>query len=147
MLYNLHNKKTKPGPFATVDWIFDVLEYAKSQCKPDTIVPILKVSGMDWGPDKITAVQYDQAVALINKHEAILKRGKTSQVPFFSYKIDEDTGVVFFEDARSLKIKVDRIISLGFNKVVFWSLGRQDPRLASELEEFSGTSKFKTDSR
>jgi len=29
MLYNLHNKKTKPGPFATVDWIFDVLEYCE----------------------------------------------------------------------------------------------------------------------
>lgn len=48
MLYNLHNKKTGPGPMATVDWISDVLHYAKSQCKLETIVPILKVSGMQW---------------------------------------------------------------------------------------------------
>lgn len=147
MLYNLHNKKTSPGPFATVDWIDEVLKYAKSQCKPGIIVPILKVSGMDWGPDKITAIQYDQAVALKNRHDAKLKRGKTSRVPFFSYKKGDDTGVVFFEDAHSLKIKIDKIISLGFDKIVFWSLGRQDPRLTSELEKFSRTANIKTDSQ
>ena len=102
---------------------------------------------MHWGPNKVTAVHYDQVVALKNRHKAFLEREKTSQVPFFSYQINEDTGVVYFEDALSLKIKINRIFSMGFNKVVFWSLGRQDPLLASELEEFSGTKSFKTGSQ
>ena len=136
MLYNLHGKKTGPGPMATVDWISDVLQYAKSQCKLETIVPILKVSGMHWGPNKVTAVQYDQVVALKNRRKAIMEREKTSQVPFFSYQINGDAGVVYFEDALSLKIKINRIFSMGFDKVVFWSLGRQDPHLASELRDF-----------
>jgi len=136
MLYNLHGKKTVPGPLATVDWISDVLEYAKNQCKPGTIVPILKVSGMYWEPNGVTAVQYDQAVSLKKRHKAFLEREKTSQVPFFSYKLNKDAGVVYFEDALSLKIKINRIFSMGFNKVVFWSLGRQDPHLTSELKDF-----------
>jgi len=136
MLYNLHGKKNGPGPLATVDWISDVLRYAKSQCKFETIVPILKVSGMHWSPNKVTTVHYDQIVALKNTHQALLERETTSQVPFFSYKLNTGMGVVYFEDALSLKIKINHIFSMGFDKVVFWSLGRQDPHLASELREF-----------
>lgn len=136
MLYNLHGKKTAPGPLATIDWISDVLGYAKNQCKQESIVPILKVSGMHWKPNKVTAIHYGQVIALKNKHKSLLKRDKTSQVPFFSYKINGDSGVVYFEDATSLKIKIYQIHSLGFNKIVFWSLGRQDPQLASELKDF-----------
>jgi len=136
MLYNLHEKKTRPGPLATVDWISDVLKYAKTQCKLETIVPILKVSGFHWGPKKVTSIHFDQIVTLKNTHKALLERETTSQVPFFSYKLNKDTGVVYFEDALSLKIKINRILSMGFDKVVFWSLGRQDPLLASELKKF-----------
>lgn len=134
MLYNLHNQKTQPGPVATLDWISSVLKYAKSQCDLKTIVPVLKISGMHWGTRKNETVQYDRAMALKARHGALLERDTTSQVPFFSYKTNDESGIVYFEDAHSLKIKIERIQSLGFKKVVFWSFGRQDPQLISQLK-------------
>jgi spore germination protein len=136
MLYNLHNPKTQPGPVATLDWISKVLKYAKSQCATDTLVPILKISGMHWGANKNEAIQYDRAIKLKSKHGAQLERETTSQVPFFSYQSNDDNGIVYFEDAHSLNIKIERIRELGFNKVMFWSFGRQDPRLTSQLKKF-----------
>ncbi len=135
MLYDQHGKKTPPGPLATVDWISEVLQYAKSQCKATTIVPIVKVSGMHWASDETTAIHYDQAVALKTRHKALLEREATSQVPFFTYKTIEVSGMVYFEDALSLKIKIHRILGMGFGKLVFWSLGRQDPQLVAELNK------------
>lgn len=136
MLYNLHGKNTKPGPLATVNWISEVLQFAKSQCRHEIIVPILKVSGMRWEPTEVTAIHHDQVVALKNKHGALLERETTSQVPFFTYKLNEGEGVVYFEDAHSLKFKMDKILAMGFDKLVFWNLGRQDPQLESILKNY-----------
>lgn len=147
MLYNQHNKKTGPGPMATVDWISEVLGYAKSQCELETIVPILKVSGMHWRPNKVTALQYDEIVALKNRHKPLLERETTSQVPFFSYKTNEETGTVYYEDALSLKTKIHQILAMGFDNLVFWSLGRQDPHLTSELKNLLKTFQVKTGSQ
>ncbi len=135
MLYNLHNPKTKPGPVATLPWISKVLSHAKSQCSLDTLVPVLKISGMHWNTHDNEAIQYNQAMKLKAKHGAQLERETISRVPFFSYRANTESGIDYFEDARSLKIKIDRIQSLGFNKVMFWSFGRQDPKLTSQLRE------------
>ncbi len=136
MLYNLHNPKTQPGPVATLDWISKVLNHAKDQCALDTLIPVLKVSGMHWSPRKNEAIQYDRAMKLKGKYGAQLKREVSSQVPFFSYRTNTASGIIYFEDAHSLKIKIDRIQSLGFNKVMFWSFGRQDPQLTSQVRNF-----------
>lgn len=135
MLYNLHNPKTKPGPVATLAWVSSVLKYAKSQCGLKTIVPVLKVSGMHWSSRKNEGIQYDRAMMLKTKYGAPLERDTTSQVPFFSYQTNNESGTVYFEDAHSLKIKIERIKSLEFKKVMFWSFGRQDPQLISQLKE------------
>jgi len=121
---------------ATVGWISNVLQYAKSQCRAESIVPVLKVSGMNWKTNKVTAIHYDQAIALQNRHKTFFKREKTSEVPFFSYKTREDTGVVYYDDALSLNTKINQIVSMGFDKIVFWSLGRQDPALTEELKDY-----------
>lgn len=136
MLYNLHNQKTRPGPVATQDWISSVLNYAKTKCDAKTIVPILKVSGMHWGPTKNEAIQYSRAMSLKSRHGAKLERETSGQVPFFSYPSNNKKGIIYFEDARSLKMKIKRIKTLGFKNIVFWSLGRQDPELTSQLKEF-----------
>lgn len=134
MLYNLHTPKTQPGPVATLAWISKVLNHAKSQCEIKTIVPVLKISGMHWNTHKNEAIQYNRAMQLNTQHGAPLERESTSQVPFFSYQTNTGRGTVYFEDAHSLKIKIGRILELEFNKVMFWSFGRQDPELTNELK-------------
>lgn len=129
MLYNLHSRSTGPGPMATGRWIRAVLGYAGSQCEQERIVPVLKVSGMRWGPGQVDGVAYDQAVALLQQHNASLSRDPDDRVPSFTYEVDGRPHTVYYEDAVSLREKLSLIESLGYRSALLWSLGRQDPAL------------------
>lgn len=129
MLYNLHSRATGPGPMATGRWVTGVLSYANSQCDPERVVPVLKVSGMRWAEGTVDGVQYDQAMALVQQHGALIARDADDQVPHFSYEADGRAHTVYYEDAVSLREKLSLIRSLGYRSVVLWSLGRQDPAL------------------
>jgi spore germination protein YaaH len=129
MLYNLHSRATGPGPMATGRWIRGVLSYANSQCDPARVVPVLKVSGMRWADGAVDGVQYDQAMALVRQHNALIARDTDDQVPHFTYAVNGRPHTVYYEDAVSLREKLAVIRSLGYRSVVLWSLGRQDPAL------------------
>lgn len=129
MLYNLHSRATGPGPMATGRWITGVLSYANSQCDPERIVPVLKVSGMRWSDGTVEGVQYDQAMALAQQYGAAIARDAVDQVPYFSYQADGRTHTVYYEDAVSLQSKLSLVRSLGYRSAVLWSVGRQDPAL------------------
>ncbi|HET8759506.1 MAG TPA: glycosyl hydrolase family 18 protein, partial [Nitrospiria bacterium] len=129
MLYNLHSRATGPGPMATGRWIRGVLNYANSQCDPKRVVPVLKVSGMRWADGTVEGIQYDQAIALAQEHGASISRDADDQVPYFTYRVNEQPHTVYYEDAVSLTEKLEVIRSLGYRTVLLWSLGRQDPAL------------------
>ncbi len=131
MLYNLHSRSTGPGPMATGRWMKGVLSYANSQCDPERVVPVLKVSGMRWADGTVEGVQYDRAIALAREHGASIARDADDQVPSFSYQVDGRAHTVYFEDAVSLHEKLALVRSLGYRSVALWSLGRQDPALFS----------------
>ena len=135
MLYNLHSQHTKPGPMATPEWIQEVMNYAKTQCPRDKVVPILKVSGMLWSKGGVEGVQYDTAMELKSRHNALDRRNPINLVPFFSYDGSSETGMVYYEDARSLSLKIHTLQTMGFDKLVLWSLGREDPALTPTLQE------------
>jgi hypothetical protein len=52
MLYNQHNAATGAGPIADLDWIGGIVDYGLDTCPASKLVPVVKVSGMDWGPAK-----------------------------------------------------------------------------------------------
>jgi spore germination protein YaaH len=133
MLYNQHSRRTPPGPIATPLWIEEVLSYAREQCDPRRIVPVLKVSGMEWGASGARGIQFEEAIRLRQAHGAAPQRDPAAKVPFFSYVRSGSRHTVYFEDARSLIEKTGTIAALGLDRIVFWSLGRHDPGLLEEL--------------
>jgi len=140
MLYNLHSAKTGPGPLATPAWIGDVLAFARTQCDPARIVPVLKVSGMDWGPGGVKAVSHAEAAALAEAYEVAIQREPEGEAPFFRYVSSEGSHTVYFEDATSIVRKVAVLERLGYDRIVLWSLGREDPQLLSQLLSRKGAS-------
>lgn len=135
MLYNLHSSKTNPGPLATPSWITQVLAYARTQCPLEKIVPILKVSGMHWNSKGAETIQYDTAMSLRETYHSRDGRDPISSVPFFAYSDRQLGGTVYYEDTRSLELKIQRIREMGFGAVVFWSLGREDPTFGPTLKK------------
>jgi len=133
MLYNEHNAQTGPGPVASPAWVEEVAQYALSVCPADKIVPVLKVSGMDWGPAKADWRSFGEVEALREKVGPKIKRERGSKAPWFAYKTPEGRHVVYFEDAASLEAKAKMLKKLGLDDVVLWSLGSEDPDAISRL--------------
>lgn len=133
MLYNEHNASTGPGPVASPAWVEDVAKYALSVCPADRIVPVLKVSGMDWGPSKADWRSFGEIVSTREKVRPKVKRERGTKVPWFAYRVDEDRHVVYFEDAQSLDAKAKTLRRLGLDDVVLWSLGSEDPEAIERL--------------
>jgi spore germination protein YaaH len=133
MLYNQHSAKTGPGPMATPEWIGRVLRFGLEECARTRIVPVLKVSGMEWSKSGTRGVQYEECMELLGKAATAVSRDDADRVPHFTYAAKDGPATIFFEDALSIETKVDVIRNLGLEAVVLWSLGREDPEILSRI--------------
>ena len=133
MLYNLHNTKTGPGPLTAPGWFGEVLAFARGQCDPAKVVPVIKVGAMDWGPDGGSDLQHADVAGLLEAYGATVEREAEGGTPFFRYVSGDGAHTVYYEDAESVLRKVAALRGLGFDRVVLWSLGREDPQLLPRL--------------
>jgi len=133
MLYNEHNASTGPGPVASPGWVEDVAEYALSVCPAEKIVPVLKVSGMDWGPAKADWRSFAEVWDVREKNRPKMHRERGSRVPWFAYRAGDGRHVVYFEDAASLEAKAKTLRARGLDEIVLWSLGSEDPEAVERL--------------
>ncbi len=133
MLYNLHNARTPPGPLATRSWIASVLAYAASQCPPGRVVPVLKMGAMDWGPRGFKELQHADLPGLLAARKGDVARDPDGSSAFFHYDAPDGDHTVYYEDAASLLDKVAWLQELGYDSVVLWSLGREDPEILPGL--------------
>ena len=131
MFYNEHNAATGPGPVASVAFVERVIRYGASVCPVGRVVPVLKVSGMDWGPRAAAWVTFKEAAA--RQGTARLRRDWRSKVPWFSYDGRDGRHVVYFEDAKSLGVKAATLSDRGATDLVLWSLGAEDPGVIPRL--------------
>ncbi|HEX4823057.1 MAG TPA: glycosyl hydrolase family 18 protein [Candidatus Polarisedimenticolaceae bacterium] len=127
MLYNEHNASTEPGPIAGPAWIGEVIDYGLGSCPVAKLVPVLKVSGMDWGPSRAEWKSFAEVAATRAATGARLRRERSSRVPWLVYEGPDGRHVVYFEDARSLEAKASLLAARGIGSVVLWSLGSEDP--------------------
>jgi len=131
MMYNLHNTRTPPGPVATLSWMDKVMAFASGQCDPAKIVPALKVSGFEWG-EHPRELDYREFVATGGAAKPPFQRDPDGNAPFLTYKAVSEQRTVYLEDADSLMTKVNHFVEKGYPKVVFWSLGSEDPAFWSK---------------
>lgn len=129
MLYNEHGRWTEAGPIATLSWIDRVLARALEQCPAERIVPAIKVIGMEWAADGTRDVPFARAVALARESGATVGRHPDGEVPWFTYGPPSSRRTVYYEDARSLALKLAAVARRGATRVVLWRLGAEDPAL------------------
>ena len=133
MLYNEHNGSTDPGPIAGLDWMSRVVAYGQSRCQSGKLVPVLKVSGMDWGPDKAEWRTFAEVSRVLTARGLKPRREWWNRSPWFVYRDVDGRHTVHYEDARSLAAKADRLRARGLASLVLWSLGSEDPETIPRL--------------
>ncbi|MDR1470169.1 MAG: glycoside hydrolase [Spirochaetaceae bacterium] len=125
MAYDEHWSGSAPGPVASMQWCRDVAAYALKTIGAQKLIMGIPFYGRSWA-DKATArALIASTTDSIMKDNDITAVEREDGVPQFTY----DTNVritVYFEDAYSLAVRMDRYRTSGVDKIGFWRLGQED---------------------
>ncbi len=128
MVYDLHWKGGSPGPISPLDWHDQVLAYAAKHLPADRVVIGLPFYGRIWQREEVArAVKHEGALRIAAERSAEVHRDP-SRSHSFTYKT-EVTAEGWFEDAASLRAKLESAKARGFARVGFWRLGQEDPKV------------------
>lgn len=133
MAYDHSWNTSDPGPVAPIWWVDEVLEYATSHVDPGKLMLGVPAYGYDWSQSGGSSVSTADARALARKHGAVIQWDEDSKSSWFHYAVDGEDHVVWFDDARSLRFKVELAREYGVRGLSIWQLGGEDPAIWSDL--------------
>ncbi|WP_017974478.1 glycosyl hydrolase family 18 protein [Actinopolyspora halophila] len=134
MGYDRHWSTSPPGPVAPVDWIREVLAYARNTIPPEKIVLGVPLYGYDWSAGRGKPVTWSEAVRSAEEHDARVRFDESSRTPWFRYTDAEgERHEVWFENAASSLAKFEVAERAGIGGVYLWMYGAADPETWTRL--------------
>jgi hypothetical protein len=138
MTYEYHWSTSGAGPISPVDWVGDVLAFARTTIPAQRIMQGVPLYGYDWVGQSGVDVVWEQAMALVKQYGATVQWDAASASPWFEYLAKRTRHTVWFESAASVDAKLQVNIAQGVGGVSFWRLGGQDPEVWSTLRNRFG---------
>jgi len=92
----------------------------------------VSVFGFDFNltTGRNTYVTYQSAINLARRYNSEIIFNEERQTPMFTYRDAQgNQHEVWFEDARSLRSKIQLAWELGIKGVALWRLGMEDPNI------------------
>jgi spore germination protein len=130
MLYNEFGwPGSPPGPPVSIPWMRRVLNYTKTKMPWYKIAAAVSVFGFDFNLDAGTSsyASYDRAIQLANQYGSTIQFDANFQTPWFAYTSAQgQQHQVWFENADSIRAKVQTAWNMGINGVALWRLGMED---------------------
>ena len=137
MAYDYHYAGGSPGPVAPLPWVRNVVTYTKSRMPAATFLLGMPLYGYNWDVTEkrpATSVRYDQAQALLARTGAQGGYDTTQQTPWLRYTDDDGhQHEVWYENATSIRAKLDLMLDEGLGGFAFWRLGHEDPAVWDEV--------------
>lgn len=134
-----------PMAVAPLPNITKVLNYAKTEMPPDKIYLGIPNYGYDWplpfekGVTKADSIGCEEAVNIARRYGAEIQYDETAQAPFFRYTSEDGKAhEVWFEDARSIRAKLELAAGSGCYGVLYWNLMRSFPQNWLVLDSLYG---------
>ena len=122
------------APVSPINEVEKVLQYATSVIPSNKIMMGLPNYGYDWTLPFIkgtaaTPLTNLQAVKLASSVGASIKYDTKTQTPFFEYVDDNGKNhIVWFDDARSMKAKLELIDKYNLLGVSYWNINTYFPQ-------------------
>jgi spore germination protein YaaH len=134
MAYDHAWSTSEPGSVAPLPWVREVMAYAVEQIPPAKVELGIGAYGYDWVGSQGEPLSWAEAQEVAREHGVDVRWDAETASSWFTY--EDENGrehTVWFEDARSARLKVAAALGLGVSNVVVWQLGGADPRLWSVL--------------
>ena len=133
MAYEYSSVHSGPGPIAPVDWVRQVLEYARENIPLEKIILGIPFYGHDWSGGSAVSLVWQEAVDLNREFNF----DEPSQSPWFEYLDDLETAhQVWFENSASVSAKINLAREFKIGGINFWRLGGEDPAVWSRVKEY-----------
>lgn len=140
MAYDEHLPGFQAGPVASLGWVEKVAAFAASQIPPEKVLLGVAAYGYDWQKGTTTGrgLSVPAAMNLALKNGAQVEWNETAQVPYFTYVSGGQERVVYFENARSLKPKLELVRKYNLGGIGIWRLGLEEPSIWSAIQSELG---------
>lgn len=131
MTYDEHGSWGEPGAVASYPWVENVLKYATSQIPAEKVLLGLPAYGYDWnlsaGKGHHKAVAWKAMPGLLEKSGAVPQWDERMKSPFVKYRAEDGSQhVVWYENERSIRAKLDLVKRYRLGGVAMWRMGLED---------------------
>jgi spore germination protein YaaH len=136
MTYEYHWASSGPGPIAPIDWVAQVLSFARSVIPAAKIMQGVPFYGYDWIGQAGTPLVWQEAMALAGQHGAPIGWDANAAAPWFEYvAARRQRHTVWFENGSSVDAKLSLANTHDIGGVSLWRLGGEDPDVWSRLRD------------
>ncbi len=126
MAYDEHWSTSVPGPIASTQWCRAVAAFATGKIERGKLIMGLPFYGRAWADKQLSRAYRHDGVARLLTEKVDATSGRENDIPFLEYR--ESVNVkVFYEDAPSIRSKLEAYAAAGVGAVSFWRLGQEDP--------------------
>lgn len=130
MTYEWGYSRGQPMAVAPVNLVRRVVDYAVSRIPREKLLLGIPNYGYDWplpfcqGETAAKSIGNVEAVHLAAERGAEIFYDETSQAPYFHYRAEGTEHVVWFEDPRSIRAKLQTVEDYGLAGAGYWQIMR-----------------------
>lgn len=130
MTYEWGYSRGQPMAVAPVNLVRRVVDYAVSRIPREKLLLGIPNYGYDWplpfcqGETAAKSIGNVEAVRLAAERGAEIFYDETSQAPYFHYRAEGTEHVVWFEDPRSIRAKLQTVEDYGLAGAGYWQIMR-----------------------
>jgi len=126
MTYDENGPWGSPGPVAGLDWVMDCINYAKSVIDPQKISMGIPAYAYEWNKNNGNGFEVDWNTIEDKLSGATIKWDAASSSPYATYTKNGAPFVMWYENAQSLKAKMDFARASNILGVSVWALNADD---------------------
>jgi spore germination protein len=142
MTYDYSWDTSPPGPVAPARWVKRVIKWTVTQIPPEKVILGIDLLGYNWSGGRGVTIDHHRAKTLADKHGATIRRS-ADESPSFIYRDSlGDRHEVWWEDAKSVGVKLPLVTKYDLGGVFFWRLGGEDSAVWPEVPDALRTPKI-----
>jgi spore germination protein len=132
MAYHEHWSNSRPGPVASLPWVEAVLRFAVRTVPQHKLVLGIAFHGYVWSDRPSEMISMREAQRRATQSGAQVRWDEDAQVAFFA----TSQNTVYFENARSVELRIILATRFGVAGVALWRLGYESPDVWDSLGTF-----------
>ncbi|MCL4424780.1 MAG: glycosyl hydrolase family 18 protein [Firmicutes bacterium] len=130
MAYDKHHEQSPPGPVAPLKWTEDNVSHALKFMPANKLALAIGSYGYDWPPGgKGEYIPASEALRRAQQAAADVQWDEDSQQAFFTYSVGGEKHQVWFQNAASVRQKIDLAKKKRLLAIALWRLGFEEPEV------------------